>query len=123
MEIRGDRSTKAGCSRPDTALSSAERAKRSSDSSSLGWIGARKTCRDENAPVAGIQVATFTTCEENVAGRWNEFARTRFSKYGVVNREMVEIEGIQCGIAGPLEPFPRQAADEMVPSEMEDVGV
>lgn len=57
----GDRSTNTGCPEPRTALSSVRRVGRSSDSGSLGGVGARETSSSEKNPNVVTGVTSSTT--------------------------------------------------------------
>lgn len=73
----------------------------------------------DNVPIAVIKVTSRTSWQEDVTAESNECARARFPKCLAVHLKRVGNEAEECVNVGPLHPFPEQAVNEMVASEME----
>lgn len=63
------------CREPDTALHSARRARRLSNSDSFGGICARHSYSIENIPISFIEMKSLATEQKDLTAKRNEFAR------------------------------------------------
>lgn len=122
-KAEGDRGTMVGCREPDVVWGSAKRAGSLSGWHSPGETGARDTFSCENIPFAVKELISCTKWQEDVTAQCEKFAEVTFPKWKVVDKKETDNKAENFVTLTSLEPFHRQAADEMVIGGMEDVWV
>lgn len=88
----------------------------------MDGVSARETYSGENVLFTVKKVTDSTTWQEDVAAKWQDYARMAFPMYVAVHQKGVKNEAEGCVIVRSLDSFSGQSVDEMTASGMADFG-